>query len=117
MKTYAAGRVYIGDHHAYTCLAWDSGFEFLFPTGIVRWSTVHNNLINRFSLTSNTSAIFRLKPKYFKIKYYLNKGVVPSKSRISGIFWYADKESALQIEVKELDLQRKKYEWVQWDAN
>lgn len=114
-RHFAAGRVYIFNHHAYTCLAWDSGFEFIFPAGIVRWSTIHNKHISKYSRNSKNNFISKFQPRYFKIKKNLNKGsYVSAHCRLTEIFWYENKETAMKIEIEELNSQRKIYDWMQW---
>ncbi len=118
MKKFAAGRIYIDKYHAYTCLAWDSGFEFVFPTGIVRWSTIHNKHIKNWSRKSKNSLITNFQPRYFKIKRNLKKGsTFAGNSHTTGIFWYENREKALKTEIEELDSQRKIYDWVQWHVS
>jgi hypothetical protein len=115
VKNFAAGRICIGKYHAYTCLAWDSGFEFVFPTGIVRWSTLHNKHIINLSKTSKNNLITKFQPSYFKIRKNLNKGSNwAANSHTVEIFWYENREKALKAEIEELDSQRKIYDWMQW---
>lgn len=37
------------EHHCFSILAWDHGFEYLFPSGINRWSSIGNHHIKTFT--------------------------------------------------------------------
>ena len=114
-KKYAARRAMDDqDRHAWTCLASVEGFEFVFPTGIKRWSTITNKNAERMQAFKQEKIFgWRFFPKRIVISKLLNMAK-PERFHYSKVYWYSDRETAIRNETAELDFQRTKYDWPQY---
>jgi len=114
-KKYAARRAMDRqDRHAWTCLASVDGYEFVFPTGIKRWSTITNKNAERLQLRKAKQIhSWRFLPKRLIISKYLDMAKLKGFD-YSKFYWYDDRETAIITETAELDFQRSKFDWPQY---
>lgn len=103
------------NRHAYTILAWSEGFEYVFPTGVKRWSTLNNrNAAKVIDFKAEEIRKWKWLPSLVKTFKFLKLARLDHRWVYSKVRWYASKEIAINSEQKELDLQRSKYDWPQY---
>ena len=93
--------------HCYSILADSSGFEYLFPTGVRRWSTVGPSMA-RMHLEFFRAEIEKRKTKGKTMKSveYLRMAQPESGWYYSKPYKYASRNEAIEIEVAILDAER-----------
>ena len=95
-----------GEHHYYSIIAWDGGFEFIFRNGFDRWSTISPSFAKRIQ-TRNLEEKMR-KPiaktkKEFLELASLGAGTERSDWKRSEPIQYQTKELAIETERSVLD--------------
>lgn len=103
-------------HHAFSILAWDDGFEFLFPSGVASWSSVHNGHVEAI-LDAHADEIKRransrhpfISDDYLRLVSFDGGGWAMTKP-VS----YRTKEQAIQAEVAVLDEEMRQHPDSHW---
>lgn len=104
---YAAVRMSKHGHHFYSILASDFGFEYVFKSGVDRWSTISPSLANRIleknkngeignQIASNQKQFLALAIGSFENE---ETPWTPSK-----VIYYSDRELAIMTEQKILEV-------------
>jgi hypothetical protein len=113
---YKVSRAMRDGRHAFSVLAWDEGFEFLLPSGVASYSSVHNGHVERI-LEGHAGEIQRraTSGRPFNSDDYLRLG------SIDGGGWgmtkpvsYLTREQAIETEVAVLDEEMKNHPDSNW---
>ena len=103
---FAVIRLNREDHHYFSIIAWEGGFEFIFRNGFDRWSTISPSLAKRIQ-TRNLdgkmgNSIAKTKNDFLELAS-LGAGLEGSNWKISAPIQYQIKEEAIDSERSVLD--------------
>ena len=104
------------NHHCYSILAWDHGFEFLFPSGATRWSSIGNHHVKTFT---KPYAEFIEKQaaagRPFRSIDYMQVGAITGDDWIfTKPIHYESMQAAIEFEVGILNAERARYPDNRW---
>lgn len=104
---FVVTRISRDDHHHYSIIAWEGGFEFIFRNGFDRWSTISPSFAKGI-LTRNLEgqmgdSIAETAIEFLELAA-LGAGAKESKWKQSKPIRYRSKEKAIETERRELDI-------------
>ena len=114
---YIVSRAMRDGHHHYSVLAWDQGFEFLFPSGVAAWSSVHNGHIEMI-LRANSDELGRRarSRRPFNSDDYLRIASLDGGNWVmTAPVSYESRQQAIKAEVAVLDEEMKNRSDPRWD--